>query len=78
MTGENNGLTARIYPDQDAAAVKHMSEDKIRTELQAFLDHYNKSQPTYRQITGLVIRKNPFHKNTTRKIKRNEVMIDEP
>lgn len=78
VTGENNGLTARIYPDQDAAAAKHMSEDKIRTELQAFLDNYNKSQPTYRQITGLVIRKNPFIKNTTRKIKRNEVMIDEP
>lgn len=78
VTGENNGLTARIYPDQDAAAAKHMSEDKIRTELQAFLDKYNKSQPTYRQITGLVIRKNPFIKNTTRKIKRNEVMIDEP
>ena len=78
VTGENNGLTARIYPDQDAVAAKHMSEDKIRTELQAFLDHYNKSQPTYRQITGLVVRKNPFIKNTTRKIKRNEVMVDEP
>lgn len=78
VTGENNGLTARIYPDQDVAAAKHMSEEKIRTELQAFLDKYNKTQPTYRQITGLVVRKNPFRKNTTRKIKRAEVMIDEP
>lgn len=78
VTGENNGLTARIYPDQDAVAAKHMSEEKVRTELQAFLDKYNKSQPTYRQITGLVVRKNPFTKNTTKKIKRNEVMIDEP
>lgn len=77
VTGENNGLTARIYPDQDVVDAKHMSEEKIRTELQAFLDQYNKSQPTYRQITGLVVRKHPFNKSTTRKIKRQEIMIDE-
>ena len=29
----------------------------IRLQLQAFLDEYNKNQPTYRRITGLVIRK---------------------
>ena len=78
VTGENNGLTARIYPDQDVVKAKHMSEEKIRTELQAFLDNYNKSQPTYRQITGLVVRKNPFIKSTTKKIKRQEAEIDEP
>lgn len=78
VTGENNGLTARIYPDQDVVGAKHMNEEKIRTELQAFLDKYNKSQPTYRQITGLVVRKYPFRKNTTKKIKRKEAMIDEP
>ncbi len=78
VTGENNGLTARIYPDQDVVSAKHMSEEKIRAELQAFLDKYNKSQPTYRQITGLVVRKNPFIKSTTKKIKRQEAMIDEP
>ncbi len=76
VTGENNGLTARIYPDQDVVAAKHMNEEKIRTELQAFLDKYNKSQPTYRQITGMVVRKNPFNKSTTKKIKRQEAMID--
>lgn len=78
VTGENNGLTARIYPDQDVVKAKHMSEEKVRTELQAFLDNYNKSQPTYRQITGLVVRKNPFIKSTTKKIKRQEAEIDEP
>ena len=78
VTGENNGLTARIYPDQDVVSAKHMSEEKIRTELQAFLDNYNKSQPTYRQITGLVVRKNPFIKSTTKKIKRQEAEVDEP
>ena len=45
---------------------------------QAFLDEYNKNQPTYRQITGLVVRKNPFLRNTTKKILRTKVLIDEP
>ncbi len=77
VTGENNGLTARIYPDQDVVSTKRMSEEKIQTELQAFLDQYNKTQPTYRQITGLVVRKNPFIRSATKKIKRQEAMIDE-
>ena len=37
----------------------------LKTQLQAFLDEYNKNQPTYRRITGLVVRKNPFIRNTT-------------
>lgn len=77
VTGENNGLTARIYPDQDVVSAKRLNEEKIRTELQAFLDQYNRTQPTYRQITGLVIRKNPFIRNATKKIKRQDAMIDE-
>ncbi|MBP3477524.1 MAG: AMP-binding protein [Lachnospiraceae bacterium] len=77
VTGEDNGLTARIYPDQDVVAAKRMSEEKIHTELQAFLDQYNKNQPSYRQITGLVVRKNPFIRNSTKKIKRQDALIDE-
>lgn len=78
VTGENNGLTARIYPDQDVVSSKRMSEEKIHKELQAFLDQYNKNQPTYRQITGLVVRKNPFIRSSTKKIKRQEATVDEP
>lgn len=76
VTGENNGLTARIYPDPDIVSAKRMNEEKIQTELQAFLDKYNKNQPTYRQITGLVVRKHPFIRSATKKIKRQEAMID--
>lgn len=78
VTGENNGLTARIYPDQDVAAAKGMDGEAIRAALQAFLDEYNRTQPTYRQITSLVVRKNPFTRNSTKKIKRQEAEIDEP
>lgn len=78
VTGENNGLTARIYPDQDVVTFKGLDEETVRAEIQAFLDQYNKTQPTYRQITSLVIRKNPFIKSSTKKIRRQEVAIDEP
>lgn len=78
VTGEDNGLTARIYPDMDVVQAKELDEEAIQTGLQAFLDQYNKSQPTYRQITGLVVRKNPFIRSSTKKIKRQEALIDEP
>lgn len=78
VTGENNGLTARIYPDQDVVQAKGLKEEEIQAGIQAFLDEYNKSQPTYRQITGLVVRKYPFIRSSTKKIKRQEALIDEP
>ena len=77
ITGENNGLTARIYADQDAVQMKNLTGDDVRAYLQKFLDTYNKTQPTYRQITGLVVRKNPFIRNATGKIKRTEAEVDE-
>ncbi len=76
VTGEKNGLTARIYPDQEVVAAKALNEEQTQAALQAFLDEYNKNQPTYRQITGLVVRKNPFARSSTKKIKRQEAMID--
>ena len=78
VTGEDNGLTARIYPEQAVVEAKELDAEMIRSQLQAFLDEYNKNQPTYRRITGLVIRKNPFIRNTTKKIRRQDVLIDEP
>lgn len=78
VTGEENGLTARIYPEQEVVAARGLDEEAVHEALQAFLDQYNKNQPTYRQITGLVVRKNPFIRNSTKKIKRQEALIDEP
>ena len=70
VTGEGNGLTARIFPDQDVVQMKQLSEETVKAGLQQVLDTYNKNQPTYRQITGLVVRKTPFIRNATRKIVR--------
>ncbi len=76
VTGEDNLLTARIYPEKELVA--DMSEEEIAEALQKILDEYNKSQPTYKQLSRLVVRKNPFLKNASRKIIRHEVLRDEP
>ena len=77
VTGENNGLTARIYPDQDVVKAKDLGEDAIKAALDTLLKEYNQKQPTYRQIISLVIRKNPFHRNATGKIVRADAEVDE-
>ena len=77
VTGEDNGLTARIYPDQDVIAFKQLPAEAVEAGLRQIINDYNKNQPMYRQITGLVIRKNPFHRNATRKIIRGDAKIDE-
>ena len=55
-----------------------MSEQEVQDALQNILNDYNKNQPTYKQLSRLVIRKYPFLKNTTKKIIRHEVLRDEP
>ena len=76
VTGENNALTARIFPEE--ALTQGMSEDEIKAALQKVLDEFNREQPTYRQLARLVVRQNPFIKNSARKILRTEILRDEP
>ena len=78
ITGENNGLTARIFPEKELADAKKMSDEDVRKELQEYIDSYNKTQPSYRHITALVVRSTPFIRNTTGKIKRQEVEKENP
>ena len=76
IAGDGTGLRAHIFPDPDAA--KDMDETAVREALQAILDQYNSDQPTYRRIVGLTVRKYPFLKTATRKIRRTEIDRDEP
>lgn len=73
ISGGKNGLTAHIYPDSDFTARKLMTPEDIKEQLQTLLNEYNRSQPSYRAITKLVVRDIPFVKNTTQKIKRDLV-----
>ena len=73
ITGDGNHLTAHIYPDQDFVDKKHMDADRTSEKLQKIIDTFNKNQPTYKRISALDIRKEPFEKSSTKKIKRNLV-----
>ena len=42
VTGEDNGLTARIYPEQAVVEAKALDAEAIQAQLQAFLDEYNR------------------------------------
>ena len=77
ITGENNGLTARIYPDRDVMKATGLDAEKVKAALDEMLKEYNRNQPTYRRIMSLVVRKNPFLRNATRKIIRANAEIDE-
>lgn len=78
VTGENNGLVARIYPDPEYVEKEGLDDEAVRETLQKVLDEFNRSQPTYRALTGLVVRQYPFLKSSTKKIKRPMAEIDEP
>ncbi|MBQ9345918.1 MAG: AMP-binding protein, partial [Oscillibacter sp.] len=78
VTGESNGLTARIFPDPDYVEKQGLDAEAVQAALQEILDRYNRRQPTYRAITKLVVRKYPFLKSATRKIKRPLAEIDAP
>ncbi|WP_044957368.1 AMP-binding protein [Butyrivibrio sp. LC3010] len=78
VTGENNGLTARIYPETELVDKKGLSPEELREEIQRFIDEYNSGQPTYRHITAIVIRRTPFIRNSTGKIKRQDALKENP
>ncbi len=75
VTGNKTGLTANIYPDEDYAQRQELAPTDINKELQSIIDKYNNGQPSYRHITSLVVRTEPFIRNTTGKIKRNDPSI---
>jgi long-chain acyl-CoA synthetase len=77
ISGEENGLAARIYPDPDVVDAKGLSPEDVAAQLQGILDDYNKTQPLYRAITTLKVRKFPFVKNATKKIVRAKMDVDE-
>ena len=73
VTGNGTGLTASIYPDQDEIFSRGVSPETVEKLLQEFIDSYNSSQPSYRHITCLDVRTEPFIRNTTGKIKRTAI-----
>ena len=58
----DNVLAAQIYPEKEAGAPREYYD--------ALLDRVNKGEPVYRQIKKLIIREEPFIRNSTGKIVR--------
>lgn len=76
ISGGENGLCARIYPDPDVIVAGKLPAEHVAARLQEVLDAYNKNQPSYRAITSLKIRRTPFIKNATKKIVRAKMDIE--
>lgn len=60
--GENDLITAEIFPDYETDNVKSIIDKKICL--------YNTEQPAYRQVSALKYRETEFPKTTTKKIRR--------
>lgn len=66
---KNNMIYAQVYPDFQnfADADENIIEEKIKNEIK----NVNAKLPHYKNIVKIVIRKTPFIKTTTQKIKRD-------
>lgn len=69
--GENNLITAEIYPNEEVRVQKGIAAGEEKEVLQQFIDQMNASLPLSKRVHTLKIRETAFEKTTSRKIKRN-------
>lgn len=70
--GENNLITAEIYPNQEYMEQEGIADCK--TALQDLVDEVNQKVPVYKRIHTLKVREEAFEKTTSKKIKRAKVI----
>lgn len=66
--GEETGLQAEIYPNQ--GKVEGLDDDGIYKLIKEVVEDYNKTMPAHKRVIKVRIRKEPFEKTTSQKIKR--------
>lgn len=66
--GGEIGLQAEIYPFQER--ITDMDEKAASDFIKGVVDEYNKTMPAHKRIMKAVIRKEPFEKTTSGKIRR--------
>ena len=66
--GGEIGLQAEIYPFQEKIA--DMDEKAATDFIKGVVDEYNKTMPAHKRIMKVVVRKEPFEKTTSGKIRR--------
>lgn len=69
--GENNLITAEIYPNEEYKDEQGITDCK--EALQQIIDQVNQKVPSYKHIHTLKIRNTAFEKTTSKKIKRNKL-----
>ena len=67
-SGSEIALSAEIYPDEKQYEGK--TDEEIYAAIKALIEGFNDNRPVYKKITKVVIRKTPFDKTTSGKIKR--------
>ena len=70
VIGENDKFIAEIYPDLQFAEAHGITD--IEGEIQKIIDRVNIDSPSDRQIFAFRLRKKPFERTSTGKIKRTE------
>ena len=66
--GEETGLCAEIFPGEELAENK--GDDELYTLLKAAVEKVNGGLPSYKRVTKVTVRKTPFDKTTSGKIRR--------
>ncbi|MDR3341442.1 MAG: AMP-binding protein [Treponema sp.] len=70
--GEQNIVTAVIYPNMQGGELAGKSDAAIKEYLKQAVAKVNEGLPLYKQVVAIKIRKIPFEKTANNKIKRNE------
>ena len=63
------GLAAEVYPEKEL--VESKSDDELNALIKDVIEAYNDKVPVYKKISKVTVRKEPFDKTTSGKIKRN-------
>lgn len=75
--GDDYRLVAHIVFDPEAPEVKGKSIAEIQAIADADIEKINNEMPSYKRIKQVYIRKEPFEKTTTQKIKRRTVRAED-
>lgn len=75
--GDDYRLVAHIVFDPEAAEVKGKSVAEIQAIADADIEKISAEMPSYKRIKQVYIRKEPFEKTTTQKIKRRTVKAED-
>jgi long-chain acyl-CoA synthetase len=66
-------ITAIIVPDFESPALAEKTPDEVYTIVRTAVMAINKKLPSFKHISDVEIRNEPFEKNSSRKIKRYKI-----